>query len=345
MPDIPSPEYAEFVDGLIADRAMEWSFDNVSSRFKQATLRMLRPYDGIHQVDNRALAAAISWVERQDVLYYARFLDWRRTQAGLDDVALDRINKIITLAYGLSVPQALNLESAGTADQHSPMGHIVFDRRPGAEARSTETDCFSINSTILSQLPVELILAAVDGPHRRSLVRSFTLARTGGAADWDTMVEAFHGLMEDLNAATLRYLRHHDMAGALAELEELRPRARLTWLLGPVVESATDIVLDVVGGGSGVVPGAAVRLGLLGVTLPRARRKAIEANRRQLEFDRLKRRWRLVQGRRDDEHLVRPPESGPLMRLPDEGPRVPRQGRYVADPARIEDAEAAAPAS
>jgi len=214
MPDLATPEYARLIDGLVGDQALTWSFEQVSTAFKAGARAGLRANLGITPEDDRVTEQALRWVEGQDVLYYSEFLRWKETVSGvLDGVAVDRVDRIITIAYGLSVPKALHLDSAAPAGADSPFEHLVLETEAASDrqAESDAVECFAINPFVLAQVPAEVIMAAVESDERQRIMAEFAKARDGGRPDWSVIADAFPELMTNLNIATLRHLQGEGM--------------------------------------------------------------------------------------------------------------------------------------
>jgi hypothetical protein len=337
MPDVATPEYARLIDGMVGDQALTWSFEQVSTAFKAGAVAGLRANLGISPEDDRVTEQALRWVERQDVLYYSEFLRWKENVSGvLDGVAVDRVDRIITIAYGLSVPKTLHLDSAAPAGADSPFEHLVLETEADSDrqAESDAVECFTINPFVLARVPAEVILAAVESDERQRIMAEFAKARGGDQPDWSVIANAFPELMTNLNIATLRHLQGEGMDRAVAELRSIRPRARLSWLLKRGGEQVADIVLDVATGGMSGVPSVIAHLSLFGFAVytgrSDARRASVIEQRQQRDAARVELLMRTT-GR-----------ATPLLRPPDRGLRLPRQGlrRLVAEPAVLEDAAA-----
>jgi hypothetical protein len=330
---VATPEYARLVDELVGDQALTWSFEQVSTTFKTGTLAALRASRGISRVDDRVTDLALAWVESQDVLYYRDFLKWMDRARDLDASAVRHVNRVITIAYGLSVPKTLHLDSAAPAGSDSPFEHLVLEAEATSDqqAELEAVDCFTINPFVLARVPAEIIMAAVESDERQRIMAEFAKGRLGGRPDWNVIANAFPELMTNLNAATLRYLAGEGMDRAVAELRSIRPKAKLTWLLKRGGEQLADIVVDVATGGLTGVPSVIAHLSMFGFAVYTGRG---EARRESVVEQRQKRdagpgRAAHADGGRTTP-LVRPPDPGLLV--PDQGLR-----RLVAEPEVLQE--------
>lgn len=332
VPDVATPEYARLVDELVGDQALTWSFEQVSTTFKTGTLAALRASRGISRVDDRVTDLALAWVESQDVLYYRDFLKWMDRARDLDASAVRHVNRVITIAYGLSVPKTLHLDSAAPAGSDSPFEQLVLEAEATSDqqAELEAVDCFTINPFVLARVPAEIIMAAVESDERQRIMAEFAKGRLGGRPDWNVIADAFPELMTNLNAATLRYLAGEGMDRAVAELRSIRPKAKLTWLLKRGGEQLADIVVDVATGGLIGVPSAIAHLSMFGFAVytgrSEARRESVVEQRQKRDAARVELLMRTA-GR-----------TTPLVRAPDPDLRVPDQGlrRLVAEPEVLE---------
>jgi hypothetical protein len=213
--NVPSPEYAEWLDEVTSGHLIRYDGTAVATRFKTGLCRLLEQKasvsEGLQQI---VLRQARDWVQEQKILFYKGVRDWRdaypdRTTAAL--LALRIVEESASEAYRSALPSTLN---AAVADRGSVLGLGLQDRTRVAELRLPAT---LLSVSALSEVPIEIVQETLLLQSRRVALRELARIRHEHNAGPDLLdavtdfAEAFHQLASRSASLTARSAMHwHD---------------------------------------------------------------------------------------------------------------------------------------
>lgn len=178
--NVPSPEYAEWLDEITGDHLIRYDGAEVTARFKSGLCGLLEKRasrsDGLQRT---VLRQAYDWVQEQDVLFYKGIRDWQdaypdRTTAAL--LALRMIEESASEAYRSALPNTL---SAAVADRRSVL-RLGLQDRTGFDELRLPASLLSVSA--LSEVPIEVIQETLLLQSRRVALRELARIRHEGSA-------------------------------------------------------------------------------------------------------------------------------------------------------------------
>ena len=178
--NVPSPQYAEWLDEITQDHLIQYDGNKVAARFKSGVLELLAKElarsDGLQKT---VLREAQKWAKEQDPLKYNDVRNWQakypdRTTAAL--LALRIVEERTSLSYRSALPITLH---AAVADRRSVLGLELRNRTDLAELRLPPT---LLSVSALSEVPIEVIQETLLLPSRQVALRELARIRHGDIA-------------------------------------------------------------------------------------------------------------------------------------------------------------------
>ncbi|MFC5723993.1 hypothetical protein ACFP1Z_27885 [Streptomyces gamaensis] len=204
--NVPSRDYVEWLDGLTAGHVTVYDPGAVTAAFTSGLLDRvdagLRRAEG---AERAVLESVRQWSAEQDALGYKALRDWiSGHEAGPAEILVwGAVDEWAGESYRQALPGVLGCGLAAPRDEP--------DRIPAGRTRRVleraGLPAVVLDSVLLSQLPVEVLLEAVAQPARNSLVRQLALVRRGMPPDTgelDSAAEEFSVWMLETFERTFR---------------------------------------------------------------------------------------------------------------------------------------------
>ncbi len=213
--NVPSPQYAEWLDEITSDHLIHYDGNEVADRFKSGVCDLLEKEavrsDGLQKT---VLRQAQEWVRTQDPLNYNDVRNWQaayrdRSTAAL--LALRIVEESTSLAYRSALPSTLH---AAVADRRSVLRLELRNRTDLAELRLPPT---LLSVSTLSKIPIEVIQETLLLPSRQVALRELVRIRHGDVATPNMLeavtdfAETFHQLaLQNASPTARAALQWHD---------------------------------------------------------------------------------------------------------------------------------------
>ncbi|MFI9360535.1 hypothetical protein ACIG5E_05675 [Kitasatospora sp. NPDC053057] len=269
--NVPEPAYVAQLTEMSAAHSVSYDGTAVAARFKAGVLARIDAAGRCATGGTRtALEDARSWIRDQQPFDYKALKDWLGKYRVKDPgssaeliLALQSVDEWAGESYRRALPGVLDVGMAGPRDGSGTMS-AARSRRIVEE---TGLPAVMLDNLLLSQLPLEVTLEAVEQPSRNALVQELGRVRRGLLPDVGVLREAVDEFSTWMLEAFDRTFRGTDgLAWARLQSETRLMRFRLdedqlTGRLGAGLEvrgapldGARDLSLDVV-----AEPGAAAR--------------------------------------------------------------------------------------
>jgi hypothetical protein len=192
---ISSREYVHFVeDSLRGEYPISYDGRMVSALFQEQVLASLAPDNEEVRLGRSIRQAAYDHVAMQETLYYKKFRDWMREQMDVGRMSEYHrrvLEKVFSAAYRHNVPKAIDGSQIDVPLEKSRFWTPVEIKlgSPNLASRSTSAGFatypmqpFVISQHVLGRIRAQTLLAIMDDPARRPVVRQIrTFCRTGSA--------------------------------------------------------------------------------------------------------------------------------------------------------------------
>ncbi|MFE3505589.1 hypothetical protein ACFXPX_09605 [Kitasatospora sp. NPDC059146] len=269
--NVPEPGYVARLTAMSAAHAVGYDGTAVAARFKAGVLARI-DVAGRHATGGTrtALEDARSWIADQQPFDYKALRDWLDKYRVKDPgssaeliLALQSVDEWAGESYRRALPGVLDVGMAGPRDGSGTLS-AARSRRIVEEAG---LPAVLLDNLLLSQLPLEVVLEAVEQPSRNALVRELGQVRRGLRPDdavlrqsvgefsaW--MLEAFERTFRGTDGLAWARLRSETRLMRF-RLDEDTVTGRLGVGLevrGAPLDGARDLSLDVVAGFGAAAP-------------------------------------------------------------------------------------------
>ncbi|MFI0406133.1 hypothetical protein [Actinomadura sp. 3N508] len=216
--NVPSPEYAEWLDEVTAGHLVVYDGAEVASRFRSGLRSQLA--GAVTRATGRyreVLEDARVWVEGQEQLFYKAIRDWKDEypdRSGDALTALGVLESCTSLAYRSALPAALG---SAMADRSSVLRVSAQGRGSRGEVRLPPT---ILRAGALSRVHADVLVAALASPARGAALAAMARIRDGEHVGGELLdglaefVETFHrSALESFGGAdakALNVLRWHE---------------------------------------------------------------------------------------------------------------------------------------